>query len=284
VPVLAAADAVRDAIRRAFTEGGADMVLAAFAAVGRWTPGRVRRAVAAGIQAAGAAAAPRTAALCLVGATGRTRMPAGEGGAGRLPVYRFPEAAVRALGHAARYARFRRRPPGRVRWHADADPAAARHLVHGLLAAAGGAAVVEPAREEAAALLAAFGIRVRPEAGTGAGVAVTTDPLFGPVIELRDPGGRALAVGITPLTDRDVGEMAAAAGEGGAGGLAELLSRLSQLVEELPWVWCLEARAAAGDRPALAGPVRLALRRPAVPGTCGTLLAMTRRGGEREKG
>jgi acyl-CoA synthetase (NDP forming)/GNAT superfamily N-acetyltransferase len=48
---------------------------------------------------------------------------------GDPPVYDYPEAAARALGHAVRYGRWRSRPPGAVPHHADADPARAAAIL-----------------------------------------------------------------------------------------------------------------------------------------------------------
>jgi len=50
-------------------------------------------------------------------------------GAERIPSFRFPEDAARALGHAARYGRWRARPLGNVVSIDDADVAAARGVV-----------------------------------------------------------------------------------------------------------------------------------------------------------
>ena len=54
---------------------------------------------------------------------------------------------------------------------------------------------------------------------------------------MRD--GIAVAVRITPLTDHDVAETVATAGL--PPGCRELLGRVSQLIEELPWLQGLEA-------------------------------------------
>ncbi|MCX9192895.1 GNAT family N-acetyltransferase [Carbonactinospora thermoautotrophica] len=94
-------------------------------------------------------------AACVLGAADRPSGWAGQGG--EIPVYEFPESAVRALAHAARYGRWLRRPPGRVHaWPVDLAPA--RRLVDGFLAAHPDGGWLGLA--DAIRLLACFGIEV----------------------------------------------------------------------------------------------------------------------------
>jgi hypothetical protein len=74
---------------------------------------------------------------------------------------------------------------------------------------------------------------------------VTLDPSFGPLLRLLTHGRRAV-VRITPLTSRDAREMLDAAGLGDDYGLEELLGRLSQMIEELPWLSELTAHVDLG--------------------------------------
>jgi acetate---CoA ligase (ADP-forming) len=57
-----------------------------------------------------------------------TARPSANGRAERLPNYRFPENAARVLGKLARYAEWRRRPPGLIPEFDDIDPATARKV------------------------------------------------------------------------------------------------------------------------------------------------------------
>lgn len=74
-----------------------------------------------------------------------------------------------------------------------------------------------------------------PSDATGVTLEIRSDPSFGPLIHLL-PAGRPALARITPLTDRDIREVAAAAGLAADRGVEELLGRVSQLVEELPWL------------------------------------------------
>src|SRR5690606_19901514 len=55
-----------------------------------------------------------------------------------IPTYRFPESAARALGHVARYAEWRRQPPGMIPDFDDVDPERARKVRRRALQGRGG--------------------------------------------------------------------------------------------------------------------------------------------------
>jgi acetate---CoA ligase (ADP-forming) len=76
----------------------------------------------------------------------------------RIPSFVFPEEAAQALGHAARYGAWRRRPLGNVVEIDDADPDAARGVVDAALARDRGASSVWLTADEANRLLDSFGI------------------------------------------------------------------------------------------------------------------------------
>ncbi|GIJ71505.1 bifunctional acetate--CoA ligase family protein/GNAT family N-acetyltransferase [Virgisporangium ochraceum] len=77
-------------------------------------------------------------------------------GSRRAPVFPLPEEAVRALGHAARYAAWRREPLGHRPQLSDVDAHRARSIVDAALAAGGGWQDAETARD----LLGCYGIPV----------------------------------------------------------------------------------------------------------------------------
>jgi acyl-CoA synthetase (NDP forming)/GNAT superfamily N-acetyltransferase len=73
-----------------------------------------------------------------------------------LPPYAFPEAAVRAIGHAAAYGEWRRRPAGSVTRPSDMDTAAARNIAVRALAAHPDGCWLDP--QDTADLLAGIGV------------------------------------------------------------------------------------------------------------------------------
>src|SRR5262249_12255567 len=128
-----------------------------------------------------------------------------------IPSYLFPEAAAAALGHAAEYGEWLRRPAGLVRDPQGMDADKARAIVErhcpGMLAG--------PA---AADLLACVGLAAAsaghgpPPDGQDVTVGVLSDPIFGPVVAfgVADDYARLfhdVALGLTPVSDREAGEM-----------------------------------------------------------------------------
>src|SRR4030095_11339070 len=65
----------------------------------------------------------------------RARLSAEQPGQGRLPLFGFPESAVRAIGRAASHVEWRLRPRGKVATFASLDVAAARARIAAELAA-----------------------------------------------------------------------------------------------------------------------------------------------------
>jgi hypothetical protein len=69
---------------------------------------------------------------------------------------------------------------------------------------------------------------------------LSVDPDFGPIWRFHRQGETSI-LRITPLTDVDIAEVMERLQLPSVCGLAETLGRLTQLVEELPWVCILEA-------------------------------------------
>jgi acyl-CoA synthetase (NDP forming) len=175
----------------------------------------------------------------------------------RVPVFSYPEEAVRALSHAAAYAEWRTAPPGTVPAFDDVREDEATAVIAAALARGAGeddrAGWLPP--DEVAALLDCFGVRMADHVTADGGVAVVVgvvhDRHFGPVIACAGGGAEAellkdVAVRITPLTDRDASELVRSLAmfpllDGYRGGarmdvaaLEELLLRVSAFVEAHP--------------------------------------------------
>ncbi|WP_324669955.1 hypothetical protein [Geochorda subterranea] len=102
---------------------------------------------------------------------------------------------------------------------------------------------VEPDAAGIRHLMAAFGMTVDEDDSDGdrssaVRVRVRQDATFGPLLEVE--AGSTRWVRITPLTDRDARELVEAV-RSGWGAAEEALLRLSQMIEELPWLARLEA-------------------------------------------
>ncbi len=169
----------------------------------------------------------------------------------RVPVYGYPESAARALAHAAAYREWRDTPRGQVPELADADTAAASDLASRFLAEHPGGGWLEA--DEVARLLACYQIRLaatRPAkpgmAEVEAGVAVTQEPVFGPLVVfwlggVASGGPADRSARLAPLTDADADAMISAVptaarllDQAGSAAVAGLLLRVSRLADDLP--------------------------------------------------
>ena len=74
-------------------------------------------------------------------------------------------------------------------------------------------------------------------------VHLSSDPDFGPIWRFHRQGVGSI-LRITPLTDLDIAEVLEKMRLRPSSGLGETLGRLTQLVEELPWLCTLEAQVA----------------------------------------
>ena len=251
---LATVEEYERAVEEAVAHDGVDALVVIFACIGGCDPKVVGRGIRRGVLRAERRTGVATPVLlCLMGQAGSVRLH-GEGGAEPagapsrhvFPSYRFPESAALALSRAVQYAGFRQHPAGPFVWYDDVDAGAARRAVTALLSDAT-EDVVWLEGERAWSLLSLFGISTGRvgETGTSAAadhalVEVVPDPSFGPLIRLSRPGLPPV-VRITPLTGHDVREIVETAGIPPECGVDELLGRMSQLIEELPWLWAMQA-------------------------------------------
>lgn len=241
---LATVEAYERAVQQAMEHDEVDALIAIFACVGGCDPAVVGRGIRRGVlRAERKTGVSKPALLCLMGAAGAVQFgveTGGETGARHVfPSYRFPESAARALARAVQYAAFRSQSGGRLLWYDDADSAGARQEVKTLMDASASETLW---LEGAAAwkILGCFGIHPQEAAGERAKLEVRQDPSFGPLIRIVREGKQPV-VRITPLTDYDVREIVEMAEIPPECGVEELLGRVSQLIEELPWLNSMEA-------------------------------------------
>ena len=273
----AGAEDYRAAVQRALEDPRNDAIIAIFLCVGQCDPELVSRGIRRGvIGAEHATGVTKPVLLSMMGATGVVKFAfEGKGALAdrktEFPSYRFPEAAARALAHAVAYAEYRRQPPGRLNWYEDTNPVGARTVIDSAMRDLPADAGHHPlTRQQTSEILGCFGIAVAAGAPRRGGserleLSVRQHHVFGPLVLLGRPNQPAV-VRITPLTDRDVLDMLKAVGVPPEGEAVELLCRLSQLIEELPWLAELQAELVApadGTGAALGGDLRVAVTRPA---------------------
>jgi acyl-CoA synthetase (NDP forming)/GNAT superfamily N-acetyltransferase len=249
---LATVGAYEQAVQQAMEHDEVDALIAIFACVGNCDPKTVGRGIRRGVlRAERTTGVSKPALLCLMGAAGAVQFGV-EGHSAEassrhvFPSYRFPESAALALSRAVQYSAFRRQPGGRYLWHEDVDSAGARQEVKALMDSTP-EEVVWLEGEPAWRLLHFFGIQKGPAEEHSEAVddcravlEVRSDPSFGPLLRVLR-SGKAPVVRITPLTDNDVREIVSAADLPAECGVGELLGRVSQLIEELPWLCGMQA-------------------------------------------
>lgn len=243
-----------------------DALIATFACVGACDPDVVARAIRrAARKAEKATGLAKPILLSLMGVRGAVQvgLDLDSGGGQVYPSYRFPEAAALALSKVVEYARFRMRPPGRILAYEGLNTAAARRMIEQLLR---GAAPDSPPRAlkyaQVRDLLGHFGLqapeRQAPPDSLRIELGLTVDPDFGPIWRAQRPGS-ASVLRITPLTDLDIAGVLDLLEVPRECGLADTLGRLTQMVEELPWLHSLEATVVVPEGgPLAAGPLALA--------------------------
>jgi acetate---CoA ligase (ADP-forming) len=247
---LVTVETYEQAVQEAMESEDVDALIAIYACVGDCDPRVIGRGVRRGVlRAQRKTGFAKPTLLCLMGAIGAIRLDEGtdESRAGQVfPSYRFPESAALALSRAVQYGAFRRQAAGRQLWYEDIDAAAARQEVTAILNAATADAVACD-EKQARDILRLFGVEMNASGdGSRAGdveatIEIISDPSFGPLIRIARAGTEPV-VRITPITDNDIRSILTFAGLPADCGLEEILGRISQMIEELPWLDSMKAR------------------------------------------
>ena len=196
--------------------------------------------------------------LCLMGETGTIRMDSEFITGGReFPSFRFPEIAARALGKVVKYVEYKKQPLGKIAWYDDVSATEARLLTQEVLANKGEDGLVSPDEKIAAEIFKKFNIYISEDGNEDSLIIkVRSDKLFGPLIKVSDGKGKTLTR-ITPLTDRDISEIKSDFGIEDNEGVWETLGKISQMIEELPWLWEMEISAVLSDTPKISGDIKM---------------------------
>lgn len=268
---LATADDYERSVTTLLERENVDSLIAIFACIGGCDPEPIGRAIRRGaVFSERNTRMSKPVLLCLMGTTKAVQIATSATYQNEkshrtiFPSYRFPESAALALARVTEYAKNRRQPQGRLLWYEDVDISSARSRLEKVLEkssesfqqASGppGQGLLRVGGKEAAELLAFFGLKIGVQqlAGqtlesqespsrTECQIEIRSDPHFGPLIVLSIPGKQSIQR-ITPLTDRDAKAMFESVGVSGSDKCEELLGRISQLVEELPWLWGMNSK------------------------------------------
>lgn len=244
-----------------------DSLLVGFACVGNCSAETIAEAIKRGvISVEEKTGIEKPVLLCLMGATGTISVFNGvknKNNKRKFPSFRFPELAVNALSRIVRYVEFKKQPLGKLIWYEDVKANDARQLVQEILSRSDSARqIVELNIESSKRLLNCFGILTSgsvTKASQTTGIQVRPDPLFGPLIEIKISESQTI-LRITPLTDRDIEETIQEMGIERHKGVCQILGRLSQMIEEIPWLWSLKAELTPGDSPSLSEDILIEIK------------------------
>ncbi len=247
------ADKYETAASKLLEDDNIHSLLIGFASVGKDISQEIALSIKGAVQTAKIKSGKeKPVLLCLMGAAGTISMTDDSTETlekNNFPAFRFPESAVRALGRIVRYSEFKKNPPGKIVWYSDVNAEEARKLVNNIISNWKlPENFIDLEKNEAIKIFNLFGIKIENNLKTEKliAVAIKSDPLFGPVIELNIPGHKKF-VRITPLTYRDLDEIFDNINLKSSSGLKQVLGRLSQMIEELPWLCCLEINVIEGE-------------------------------------
>lgn len=246
-------DKYEEAAYQAHISEDVDSIFIGFACVGNCDTDTFASAIRNGIsRAEKQTGREKPVLLCLMGAAGTISLVDENNNSDRkFPSFRFPELAVNALGRIVRYVDFKKHPLGNMKWYDDVDAGAARKFVQDLLSRERSAgAFFKLDRNDAGTLLKFFAIETTEDEHSHLDIVslkIKPDPLFGPLLELRVSGYDTI-LHITPITDRDLEETLHQIHSDTEGGLSQVMGKLSQMIEELPWLWELDAKVVLDNR------------------------------------
>jgi acyl-CoA synthetase (NDP forming) len=255
-------DKYETAVETALISDEVDALLVGFACVGKCSTKPVETAIRRGVKSAEEKTGiQKTVLLCIMGAEGTISIEDESGNSDNLitfPAFRFPESAVSALGRIVKYVEYRQKPSGKLLWFKDVNAGDARTLVQKELEKlTEPQSVLSLQKATSVELLKCFGIEyetTQPWGSKVTGIRVKPDPLFGPLIEINISETKSL-LRITPLTDIDLEETLDDMNLNSNKGISEAIGRLSQMIEELPWLWEFEARIAGTASPLVVGEI-----------------------------
>ncbi len=236
-----------EAVKKALLNDDVHSLLVGYACVGNCgtedVSSAIRKAVA---EAEKESKIKKPVLLCLMGEVGSISLVEEENSDGErmFPAFRFPELAAKALGRIARYVNYKNKPAGKLVWYEDVQADKARILVQEILKNNEGKDEVEVDCQSAQKILSYFGFNFKSdleEKDKLAIIEVKPDKLFGPLIQVKREDKKVLR--ITPLTDRDIDEIQLELTASNRATIAQTLGRISQMIEELPWLWKLELKA-----------------------------------------
>ncbi len=251
-------DKYENAVYKSLLNENVDSLLIGYACVGSCSSEPISEAIRKGVyKAEKETGKSKPILLCLMGATGTISLVNEDNpttGKRKFPAFRFPESAARALSKVVRYAQFKKQSPGNINWFDNISADDARKEIQKIIETnANKAEKILIDNTTLKRILNFFGFEITDKNISKENIIkinVHQDKLFGPIIELKVPRHPSV-VHITPLTDRDIQESLEKVGQADNKNLSNILGRISQLIEEIPWLWKLNIESIPNDKPLL---------------------------------
>lgn len=254
------------AVKNSLINENVDAIFVGFACIGNCTIDKVVDAINRGVNfAEKQTGIEKPVLLCLMGATGtisafdKFTNNKSEIKKRKFPAFRFPELAVNALGKIVQYVEFKKRPLGKLIWYEDVQSIEARNFIKNILNKKKNKnEEIYLDEESIKILLTYFGIQISNlnyNEDLSINVQIRTDPLFGPLIKIIKSKAQSFnenelaIIRITPLTERDLNEIIQLMKLENYSGTVEVIGKLSQMIEEIPWLWLFEAKIILSEKP-----------------------------------
>ncbi len=259
------------AVRDSLLNESVDSLLVGFACVGDCDVEQYSAAIRKGVSTAEEKShIEKPVLLCLMGSTGTVSIKddsTEKKSIKKFPTFRFPESAVNALGKIVRYVDFRKQPLGNLVWYEDVKADEARRLIHSLLSKeakdSSSPEIIDLNKSsDAEALIKYFGIQtidIKPVLSDIYKIKVKPDSLFGPLLEVKAHNSQPI-LRITPLTNRDLEEIMKELKLEKENGIGQVLGRISQMIEEIPWIWNLEVQAIKDSIPMIIQDINISIK------------------------
>ncbi len=258
-------DKYEEAAFKAHLSENVDSILIGFACVGNCDAETFAQAIRNGIsKAENQSGNEKPVLLCLMGAAGTISLVDENNNTNRkFPSFRFPELAVNALGRIVHYVDFKKQPLGNHAWYEDVDAGEARKVIQKILSKSKlQDQFIDLDKDSSKELLKHFNIETTDDKHSHLDIVnlkVKPDPLFGPLLEVKVSGFDTI-LHITPITDRDLEETLQQIHCDKNSGLGQTLGKLSQMIEEIPWLWELNAKVVLDNKPLLISDVFIRIK------------------------
>lgn len=254
------------AVKNSLINENVDAIFVGFACIGNCTIDKVVDAINRGVNdAEKQTGIEKPVLLCLMGATGtisaydKLNENQAESKKRKFPAFRFPELAVNAFGKIVQYVEFKKQPLGKLIWYEDVQSIEARNFIKNILDKKKNKNdEIHLDDESIKNLLTYFGIQISNENYEKdflITLQIKTDSLFGPLIKIIKSKSQSVdenelaIIRITPLTERDLNEIIQLMKLENYLGTIEVIGKLSQMIEEIPWLWSFETKIILSEKP-----------------------------------